>query len=107
MRKPAGGQAFIYDGKMRRRFRFEAVWTSSKWGTNTTVRYVYDGNLVIQERAANRVPQVTFTRDTDLSGSIQAAGGIGGLLARTDHSTLNCSRILPRSRSRRVQPVRL
>src|SRR6185437_10996949 len=50
------------------------------------VRYVYDGNLVIQERDLNNLPQVTYTRGTDLSGSLQGAGGIGGLLARTANS---------------------
>jgi RHS repeat-associated protein len=29
---------------------------------------------------------VSYTRGSDLSGSLQGAGGIGGLLARTDHS---------------------
>jgi len=32
---------------------------------------------------------VSYTRGSDLSGSFQGAGGIGGLLARTDHSTIN------------------
>jgi RHS repeat-associated protein len=55
------------------------------------VRYVYDGNLVIQERGTNNMPLVSYTRGSDLSGSLQGAGGIGGLLARTDHhlSTIN------------------
>jgi len=58
--------------------------------TNTTVRYLYDGNVAIQEREANNLPQVTYTRGRDLSGSLQGAGGVGGLLARTDNSlTLN------------------
>jgi RHS repeat-associated protein len=34
---------------------------------------------------------VSYTRGKDLSGSRQGAGGIGGLLARTDLSTLNSS----------------
>ncbi|MBE0543132.1 MAG: hypothetical protein IH623_17440 [Verrucomicrobia bacterium] len=50
---------------------------------------VNDGMLVVQERDANNVARVSYTRGTDLSGSLQDAGGIGGLLARTDHSTLN------------------
>ena len=37
---------------------------------------------VIQER---NVPQVTYTRGLDLSGSLEGAGGIGGLLGRTAH----------------------
>ena len=64
------------------------------------MRYVYDGNVVIQERDGNNVPLVTYTRGADLSGGFpglragrdagdlggrfQGAGGIGGLLARTD-----------------------
>jgi RHS repeat-associated protein len=50
---------------------------------------VYDGNVVIQERDANNVPVVSYTRGKDLSGSFQGAGGIGGLLGRTDHAALN------------------
>ena len=41
---------FVYDGKMRRRIRTEYTWNGSIWATNQIVRYVYDGNLVIQER---------------------------------------------------------
>ena len=42
--------------------------------------------MVIQERDANNVPLVTYTRGRDLSGTFQGAGGIGGLLARTDNN---------------------
>jgi RHS repeat-associated protein len=76
---------FAYDGKMRRRIRYESTWSGTTWVTNTIMRYVYDGNLVIQERDANNLPLVTYTRGKDLSGSLQGAGGIGGLLARTDN----------------------
>ncbi len=37
---------------------------------------------VIQERNSAGTPQVTYIRGADLSGTIQGAGGIGGLLAR-------------------------
>ena len=43
----------------------------------------YDGNRVIQERDGSNVPTVTYTRGTDLSGTLESAGGIGGLLARS------------------------
>lgn len=46
--------------------------------------YGYDGMLVIQELDQDLVPTVHYTRGTDLSGSLQGAGGIGGLLARTE-----------------------
>ena len=36
-----------------------------------------------QERDGNNTPTVSYTRGTDLSGSMEGAGGIGGLLARS------------------------
>ncbi len=77
---------FAYDGKLRRRVRQEYGWVSSARVLTNEVRYVYDGNLVIQERNGNNLPTVTYTRGKDLSGTMEGAGGIGGLLARTDHS---------------------
>ena len=79
---------FAYDGKMRRRFRSECTWNGSTWLTNTVTRYVYDANLVIEERDTNNLPAVKYTRGNDLSGTLQGAGGIGGLLARTDMGLL-------------------
>jgi RHS repeat-associated protein len=79
---------FTYDGKMRRRIRKEYSWQGSAWVLTNEVRYVYDGNLVIQERDGFNLPTVSYTRGKDLSGSLEGAGGIGGLLARTDHSSL-------------------
>jgi RHS repeat-associated protein len=49
---------------------------------------VYDGNLVVQERNGANLPQVTYTRGIDINGTLQGAGGIGGLLARTDNTRL-------------------
>lgn len=50
------------------------------------MRLVYDGNVPIQHRDSNNVPTLTLTRGLDLSGSLQGAGGIGGLLAMTESS---------------------
>jgi RHS repeat-associated protein len=77
---------FSYDGKMRRRIRQEFTWTGGAWLQTNAVYYVYDGNLVIQERDLNNLPTTTYTRGKDLSGSLEGAGGIGGLLARTAQS---------------------
>ena len=81
---------FKYDGLMRRRIRKEYTWLSAigNWQLTNEVRYVYDGRVVVQERDANNLPLVTYTRGNDLSGSLQGAGGIGGLLARTDNGLL-------------------
>ena len=75
---------FVYDGKMRRRIEKDYMWQSSTWVETNEVHYIYDGNVVIQERDINNLPVVTYTRGNDLSGTLQGAGGIGGLLARTD-----------------------
>jgi|GEM_PF-3124673 len=78
---------FKYDAFGRRRVRREYTWQSSAWVKTNEVRYVYDGLLTVQERDANNLAMVSYTRGNDLSGTRQGAGGIGGLLARTDHST--------------------
>jgi RHS repeat-associated protein len=79
---------FLYDGFGRRRVRTECVWQNSTWVTNAVVRYVYDGMLVVQERDGANLPRVTYTRGRDLSGSREGAGGIGGLVARTENALL-------------------
>jgi RHS repeat-associated protein len=46
-------------------------------------KYIYDGWRVIQERDG-ATPVASFTRGSDLSGTLEGAGGIGGLLSRSD-----------------------
>jgi hypothetical protein len=62
----------------------EYKWAGTGWQETNEVHYIDDGALVFQERDVNNVPQVTYTRGNDLSGTLQDAGGIGGLLARSD-----------------------
>jgi RHS repeat-associated protein len=78
---------FTYDGRLRRRIRKEFTWQYGAWIQTNEVRYIYDGNLVVQERDTNNLPIVTYTRGIDLSGGLQGAGGIGGLLARRDRTS--------------------
>jgi RHS repeat-associated protein len=40
--------------------------------------------LLIQERTSANTPTVSYARGQDLSGTLEGAGGIGGLLARSD-----------------------
>jgi len=79
---------FVYDGMMRRRIERDYRWDAgtSGWVQTNETRYIYDGNVVLQERDSNNVPTLTLTRGLDLSGSLQGAGGIGGLLAMTESS---------------------
>ena len=76
--------SFVYDGLNRRRIVRDFSWSGSAWVLTNEVHYIYDGNLVIQERDTNNNVLVTYTRGLDLSGDPWDAGGIGGLLARTD-----------------------
>jgi RHS repeat-associated protein len=79
---------FAYDGLLRMRKCQEFAWSGSAWTQTNEVHYVYDGQLVIQERDGNNLSLVTYTRGNDLSGTLQGAGGIGGLLARTDNGQM-------------------
>jgi RHS repeat-associated protein len=79
---------FTYDGRGRLRKRADYTWYtggSGSWYPGVVVSYVYDGMRVIQERSGN-TPTVAYTRGSDLSGSLEGAGGIGGLLARSVYS---------------------
>ena len=78
-----GRVEYVYDGLGRRRIRKDFN-TSGQLVSET--RYVYDGMRVLQQRNSANQVLVTYTRGVDLSGSMEGAGGIGGLLARTDGS---------------------
>ena len=77
--------------------RSEYVYSASgfrverKEYTNGTLddvaRYLYDGNLPVAELDETNGLAKTFTWGLDLSGTLQRAGGIGGLLADTRHPT--------------------
>ncbi len=76
---------FAYDGLGRLRVRqdYSYNWGGGNWVSDGETRYVYDGRRVIQERNGSNTPQVSYTRGMDLSGSLEGAGGIGGLLGRS------------------------
>jgi len=80
-------EQLVYDGLGRLRTRTESRWTGSDpmmyWEITSATRYIYDGMRVIQERTDENIPTASYTRGTDLSGSLEGAGGIGGLLARS------------------------
>lgn len=74
---------FVYDGLRRLRIRTEYNWQFGGWYQNGQTRYVYDGRQVVQERSSGNTPTVSYVRGLDLSGTLEGAGGIGGLLARS------------------------
>jgi RHS repeat-associated protein len=79
---------FVYDSKFRRRIERDYTW-SGAWVLTNETRFIYDGNVIIQHRDANNLPTLTLTRGRDLSGSLQGAGGIGGLLAMMENLAAN------------------
>jgi len=79
---------YVYDGLRRLRVRREYGWTGA-WVETNEIRYIYDGNEILQQRDGNNVPTLTFTRGLDMSGSLQGANGIGGLLAMTEGTGTN------------------
>ncbi len=74
---------FIFDGLGRRRVELDYGWQSG-WVKTNELHFIYDGWLLVQVRDGSNNVLVTYTRGLDMSGSLAGAGGIGGLLARTD-----------------------
>ncbi len=73
---------FTYDGLGRLRSRLDYTFVSMVgYVAAGQERYIYDGRRVIQERDGSNNPLVSYTRGNDLSGTMEGAGGIGGLLA--------------------------
>ncbi|MBC8242845.1 MAG: RHS repeat protein, partial [Verrucomicrobia bacterium] len=72
---------FEYDGKQRIRIRTEYQSSAGNWSFVSETRYIYDGMRVVEERNSSNQPTARYTRGLDLSGTLEGAGGIGGLLA--------------------------
>jgi len=68
----------------RRAQKKVSTYTSGSWSLTSSTTYLYDGwNLVREQTTINNQPSTSFyVWGLDLSGSLQGAGGIGGLLAR-------------------------
>ena len=80
---------FEYDSKGRRIRK--QVWQNTTWtGTpSADLRFVYDGWNLISSLNQQLSPLNSFLWGLDLSGGIQGAGGVGGLLSEWDSSTIN------------------
>jgi len=82
---PASGDkkvAVAYD-YMGRRIEKVVSTYSAGWSVTQTNTYLYDGWNLVQETIRNPQSAITnhYTWGLDLSGTLQGAGGIGGLLA--------------------------
>ena len=78
---PRNSIKFEYDWQGRRLHK--QVWANTGWSGSPTndVKFVYDDwNLLAELNATNNVVIRSFMWGLDLSGSLQGAGGVGGLL---------------------------
>ena len=74
---------YTYDSRSRRIGKLSYIWDASDWLLATSHSFLYDGWNMIQELTHTQTHTLTnfFTWGLDLSGSLQGAGGVGGLLA--------------------------
>jgi RHS repeat-associated protein len=84
---PAGSSnrlSFVYDHQGRRVSKAVQAFVSGTWSITLSNRFLYDGwNLVAELNATNKAVMNGYVWGLDLSGSLQGAGGVGGLLALT------------------------
>jgi RHS repeat-associated protein len=78
---------FAYDSQSRRYSKTVSNWTGSAWVRVLDERYVYDRwNLLAALNGTNAAIVRSFLWGLDLSGSLQGAGGVGGLICFRQHS---------------------
>ena len=82
---------FRYDTQGRRVEKVMYAWDPQQWTyvPQSTNRFVYDGWNLAVTLASDLGPLASFTWGTDLSGTLQGAGGVGGLLSVTVHTGPN------------------
>lgn len=73
---------YEYDGQSRRVRKVLSEWSGSAWVVEKEERFFYDGWNMIAVYDDTEALVETYTWGLDLSGSLQGAGGIGGLLSR-------------------------
>jgi RHS repeat-associated protein len=73
---------FGYDSQSRRVSKVVSNWTGSAWTRALDEKFLYDGwNLLGVLNGTNNAILKSFLWGLDLSGSLQGAGGVGGLIA--------------------------
>jgi RHS repeat-associated protein len=73
-----------YDALHRRVLKIVSSWDTgtNAWVSQKSIRFTYDGWNVLEEEetTATSTRRVFYTWGTDVSGTLQGAGGVGGLL---------------------------
>jgi len=83
---------FAYDARSRRTQKIVSTWNGSTYVPQSTNLFLYDGWNLVAELRNSQFAIRNYMWGLDLSGSIQGAGGVGGLLASTYYGaqTTNC-----------------
>ena len=93
---PLGSQrqlTFAYDYQGRRVQKTVYTWSGTSWVVSgTAMNYAYDGWNCIAVLSPSSSLMESFTWGSDLSGSMQGAGGVGGLveISSCGTATTNC-----------------
>jgi RHS repeat-associated protein len=80
---------FAYDFQGRRVQKKVSHWNGGPWTLDSDSRFVYDGWNLLAILNSDLSLQTSFMWGQDLSGTMDQAGGIGGLLMLTTHSIPN------------------
>ena len=80
---------FAYDQQFRRVQKVVSLWSGSAYVAQSTNRFLYDGWNLTAILDGNSSLLQSFRWGTDLSGSQQGAGGVGGLFSMTVHQGTN------------------
>ena len=75
---------YAYDSGSRRVRKQVSHWNDSEWVPDLDRRFLYDGWNLVAELDADNAMLRNFVWGTDLSGKLQGAGGVGGLLTIRD-----------------------
>jgi len=85
---PKIGFQLYHDYLGRRILKYNYQWNGSSWSyTGMQRRYVYDGWNLLYELDGNGNRQKLYVWGLDVSGTLQGAGGVGGLLVSYDLNT--------------------
>ncbi|OQB90382.1 MAG: tRNA3(Ser)-specific nuclease WapA precursor [Verrucomicrobia bacterium ADurb.Bin118] len=76
---------FAYDHMNRRVQKVVKAWNGSAFANPVTTKFVYDGWNLLAVLSASTQLQSSYLWGQDLSGTLDQAGGIGGLLLVTAH----------------------
>lgn len=72
---------YAYDSNSRRIRKQAWHWDGTDWAMDLDRRFLYDGWNLVAELDSNNTMLRNFVWGSDLSGTMQGAGGVGGLLA--------------------------